>query len=199
LRSLSPYGFAVRTRLITGYRIDDWIAFYKRGLAHIVALNRRGVRLREELTAIALQKMFAPSGASYVDLQSPAGVGIGALVYNYDGKIYGSDEGRMLAEMGDDSFCLGSVDSETFRSVMTNDVLHGILEDSLPESAPMCADCGFLPWCGADPTFHRATQHDIVGHKAFSVFCTKQMAVLRHLVTLLEDDPDARRVLMSWL
>jgi His-Xaa-Ser system radical SAM maturase HxsB len=199
LRSLSPYGFAIRTRLVRGYDIADWLAFYQRGLAHILDLNRRGVPLREELAAIALQKMFSPSGAAYVDLQSPAGIAIGAMVYNYNGKIYGSDEGRMLAEMGDDSFCLGSLDDETFASVMTNDTLQGMLEDSLPESAPMCADCAFLPWCGADPTFHQATQRDVVGHKAFSAFCAKQMAVLRHLVTLLEDDPDARRVLMSWI
>jgi uncharacterized protein len=199
LRSLSPYGFAVRTRLVRGYDVAEWLAFYRRGLAHILALNRRGVRMREELAAILLQKMFTPAGASYVDLQSPAGVGIGALVYNYDGKVYASDEGRMLAEMGDDSFCLGSLDRETFTSVMTDDRLQGILEDSLPESAPMCSDCGFLPWCGADPTFHRATQRDVVGHKAFSAFCAKQMGVLRHLVTLLEDDPTARRILMSWV
>lgn len=198
LRSLSPYGFAIRTRLIRGYDTAAWIAFYQRGLAHILAWNRRGVRLREELAAIALHKMFAPGGSSYVDLQSPAGVAIGALVYNYDGKIYGSDEGRMLAEMGDSSFCLGSLDDRTFASVMLDDDLQAVLEDSLPESAPMCSDCGFLPWCGADPSFHRATQRDVVGHKAFSAFCARQMAVLRHLVTLLEDDPDARRILTSW-
>jgi radical SAM protein with 4Fe4S-binding SPASM domain len=199
LRSLSPYGFAVRTRLVAGYDITGWIEFYLRGLGHILELNRRGVRLREELAAILLHKLVAPSGASYVDLQSPAGIAIGALVYNYNGKIYGSDEGRMLAEMGDETFCLGSLDDETFASVMTNDRLLGILEDSLPESAPMCADCAFVPWCGADPAFHQATQHDVVGHKAFSAFCAKQMAVLRHLVTLLEDDREARHILMSWV
>lgn len=199
LRSLSPYGFAVRTRLVRGYDIADWITFYQRGLGHVLALNRRGIPMREELTSIALQKMFAPAGSSYVDLQSPAGIAIGALIYNYNGKIYGSDEGRMLAEMGDESFCLGDLDSETFASVMMNDTLHDILETSLPESAPMCSDCGFLPWCGADPTFHRATQLDVVGHKAFSAFCAKQMAVLRHIVTLLEDAPEARRVLMGWV
>lgn len=199
LRSLSPYGFAVRTRLVRGYDVAAWLEFYRRGLTHILELNRRGVRLREELTCMLLQKMLTPSGSSYVDLQSPAGIAIGALVYNYDGKIYASDEGRMLAEMGDHSFCLGSVEDRSFASVMTSDELLGMLEDSLPESAPMCADCAFLPWCGADPTFHQATQRDVVGHKAFSAFCTKQMAVLRHIVSLLEDDPEARRILTSWV
>jgi uncharacterized protein len=199
LRSLSPYGFAVKTRLVRGYDMDDWIEFYQRGLRHVLELNRRGIALREELTALLLQKMFAPSGAAYVDLQSPAGVGIGALVYNYDGKIYGSDEGRMLAEMGDDSFCLGSLEDASFASLLGHDVLLEMLEDSLPESAPMCADCAFVPWCGADPAFHRATQQDFVGHKAFSAFCAKQIAVSKHVVRLLEDEPESRRILMGWL
>jgi uncharacterized protein len=199
LRSLSPYGFAVRTSLVRRYGVDDWIDFYKRGLAHVLELNRRGVPMREDLTSILLQKMVLPGGASYVDLQSPAGIGIGAIVYNYDGNVYASDEGRMLAEMGDRSFCLGSLNDATFESIMTNDALLGALEDSLLESAPMCSDCAFLPFCGADPVFHAATQRDIVGHKAFSAFCAKQMAVLRHVITLLEDDPDARRVLLDWV
>ena len=105
----------------------------------------------------------------------------------------------MLAEMGDESLCLGSLDDQSFASVMANDHLLGLLEDSLPESAPMCADCAFVPWCGADPAFHQATQKDLVGHKAFSAFCAKQMAVSRHLVTLLEDDPEARRTLLRWI
>ena len=45
-----------------------------------------------------------------MDLTSPAGIGIGGLVYNYDGNIYASDEGRMLAEMKDNTFLLGTVD-----------------------------------------------------------------------------------------
>jgi uncharacterized protein len=199
LRSLSPYGFAVRTSLVRRYDVDDWVEFYKRGLEHVLELNRRGVSLREDLTSILLQKMFLPAGASYVDLQSPAGIGIGALVYNYDGNVYASDEGRMLAEMGDRSFCLGHLDHETFESILTNDTLLGALEESLCESAPMCADCAFLPFCGADPVFHAATQRDLVGHKAFSAFCAKQMAVLRHVIALLEDNPEARRIMTSWV
>jgi hypothetical protein len=53
--------------------------------------------------------------------------------------------------------------------------------------------------CGADPVFHAATQRDLVGHKAFSAFCAKQMAVLRHLIALLEDDPDSARILRGWV
>jgi sulfatase maturation enzyme AslB (radical SAM superfamily) len=83
--------------------------------------------------------------------------------------------------------------------MMTSDRLLGYLTDTMLEGCPQCSDCVFLPYCGADPVFHVATQGDAVGHKARSTFCEKQMAVLRHLVALLEDDPEAREVLLGWL
>ena len=199
LRSLSPYGFAARSRSLQRYRASDWMAFYRRGLAHVLQLNRQGIAFREEQTAILLQKMFAPNGSGYVDLQSPAGLGIGALVYNYDGSVYASDEGRMLAEMGDHSLRLGSVDDASFDRLVTHPSLVELLEGTLLESAPMCSDCPFLPFCGADPAFHLATGGEAVGHKAWSAFCEKQMAMLHHVIALLEDDPEARAILLGWV
>lgn len=199
LRSLSPYGFAVRTSLVRKYDVEGWLDFYRRGLAHVLELNRRGIPFREEYTGIVLQKMFSPRGSAYVDLQSPAGIGIGAIVFNYDGSVYASDEGRMLAEMGDHSFRLGHLDTDSYESLMTSEALLGPLESSLLESSPMCTDCPFLPYCGADPVFHTATQKDAVGHKAFSAFCKKQMGVVRHIMTLLEDEPDAAHILRGWV
>lgn len=199
LRSLSPYGFAAKS-LVRRYSVHDWVAFYKRGLAHVLELNRRGTPFREEFTAILLHKMVSPSGTGYVDLQSPAGLGIGALVYNYDGAIYASDEGRMLAEMDDQEFRLGHLDdAESFAALVTGEALVSVLDATLLESAPMCSDCPFLPFCGADPAFHKATLGDVVGHKALSAFCTKQMEVLAHLIGLLEDDPSARDTLLGWI
>jgi His-Xaa-Ser system radical SAM maturase HxsB len=198
LRSLSPYGFAVRTSLLRRCTVDDWLDFYKRGLAHILRINRDGYPLREEFTSIVLQKMFSPMGARYVDLQSPAGIGIGAVVYNYDGGVYASDEGRMLAEMGDQSFRLGHLDTDTYEAMLGSETLLAPLDETMLEGAPMCSDCPFLPYCGADPVFHKATQGDTLGHKAFSDFCKKQMGVFRHVIGLLEDDPVARALLLDW-
>ena len=199
LRSLSPYGFAVKTSLIRRYSVGDWVRFYIEGLQHILELNRRGYAMREEYAAVLLQKMLGLGGSGYIDLQSPAGLGIAGIVYNYDGAIYASDEGRMLAEMGDHTFRLGHLDQDTFESVMTNPALISMLEDTMLEGVPMCSDCAFLPYCGSDPVFHRATQGDLVGHKAFSAFCQKQMAVLSHLIARMEDDPSARSIFEGWV
>lgn len=199
LRNLSPYGFAVRKSLMQRYDTNDWVEFYKRGLARVLDANRAGHRMREEYTSILLQKILSTEGSRYVDLQSPAGMGIAVLVYNYDGAVYASDEGRMLAEMGDQSLRLGHMDTDSYEAMMTSDALLGPLSESMPEGVPMCSDCAFLPYCGADPAFHRATQGDAVGHKAFSAFCAKQMAVLRHVLGLLEGESDARDILLGWV
>src|SRR6185503_14476064 len=105
-------------------------------------------------TALMLQRIFSPFGTGYVDLQSPAGIGISGIVYNYDGDVYASDEGRMLAEMGDKSFRLGNVATDRYEDMLLSDQLLDPLQQSLAESAPLCADCAFVPYCGSDPVYH---------------------------------------------
>jgi His-Xaa-Ser system radical SAM maturase HxsB len=199
LRSLSPYGFAAKTSLLRKSSVEDWIRFYKAGLAHVLRINKGGYPLREEFATILLRKVFSPSPYGYVDLQSPAGLAIGAIVYNYDGSIYASDEGRMLAEMGDTTFRLGHLDTDSYESVFLSETLLSVLDTTMPEGSPMCSDCPFLPYCGADPVFHKATQGDVVGHKAFSDFCRKQKGVLSHLIETLEEDSVTRDVMMGWI
>jgi uncharacterized protein len=198
LRPLSPYGFAVTTGQIERYNTDAWLAFYKEGLDYILELNRQGVRMRETYSALVLRKMLTPHATGYVDLQSPAGIGISGIVYNYDGAVFASDEARMLAEMDDQTFRLGDLAKNSYEEMMLSDALLNPLEDSIAESAPGCTDCAFLPYCGADPVYHHATQHDVVGNKALSGFCHRNMEVFRHLIRKLEDSPSDRDTLVRW-
>lgn len=198
LRPLSPYGFAIKNSLSHKYDIDKWFEFYKEGLDYILEINRNGYYFTEIYTAILLNKIFSPFGTGYVDLQSPSGAGISAIVYNYDGDVYASDEARMLAEMGDSKFKLGNVHTSSYEDIMLSDTLLDTLELSIAESSPMCSDCGFLPYCGSDPVYHYATQKDVVGNKALSGFCGKNMKILRHIFTLLEND-ETKSILMSWV
>lgn len=198
LRPLSPYGFAVKTKSYVAYDVESWLSFYKRGLAHIIDINRDGRFFVEDYAAIILSKMLTPFGSGYVDLASPAGMGIGAVVYNYDGAVYASDEARMLAEMHDETFKLGNVHADTYEDIFLSDQLLDPLEASVANSVPMCSDCAFEPYCGADPVFHYATQGDVVGRKPTSAFCQRNMAIFRHLITLMEDSADVRRIFRSW-
>jgi radical SAM protein with 4Fe4S-binding SPASM domain len=147
---------------------------------------------------MVLKKMLTPGQTSYVDLMSPAGIGIGALVYNYNGTVYVSDESRMLAEMGDESFALGNVHDNDFAELMLSEKLLEPLETSFAASVPGCAWCAFEPYCGADPVFHHATQGDFVGKKPLSAFCTRNMAVFRGLIERMEADDEVRAIFERW-
>lgn len=198
LRPLSPYGFAIKTKWFGSYQVDEWLRFYSEGLDYILDLNRRGVFFKEFMATTILKKILTPYATSYVDLMSPAGIGISAIVYNYDGDIFASDEGRMLAEMKDQTFNLGNVHQNSYEEVFTSEQLLRPLEESYTRSVPMCSECAFEPFCGAEPVFHHATQGDFVGHKPTSAFCNRSMAILRHLFRLMED-PDKKAILERWV
>jgi His-Xaa-Ser system radical SAM maturase HxsB len=198
LRPLSPYGFAVKTKSYSAYDSERWLRFYAEGLDHVIELNRQGVDFIERYAAIILKKMLTNEDPGYVDLTSPSGIGIGAIVYNYDGSVYASDEGRMLAEMGDTTFRLGHVATDSYEEILLSDALLEPLESSFTLSAPMCSDCAFEPFCGADPVFHYATTGDFLGRKPTSDFCRRNMAIFQLLLGRLEDDSYTRSLFLEW-
>jgi His-Xaa-Ser system radical SAM maturase HxsB len=194
LRSLNPYGRAS----VQEYTSAEWNAFYARALDYIISINQRGVPLREEYAALVLRKLLTPHGTGFVDLQSPTGAGTGVLLYNYNGNIYPADEARMLAEMGDEFFLLGNVCRTSYEDVVFSDKLVAMIKDTMLEGVPGCADCAFRPYCGVDPVKHYRLQGDVIGHKPTSEFCEKNQFLFRHLISLLERNPVARRVLSGW-
>jgi His-Xaa-Ser system radical SAM maturase HxsB len=199
LRPLSPYGFAIKTKQFDRYGGREWLKFYERGLRYILDINKAGRHFPEFYASLLLKRILSDVPIGYVDLRSPAGIGLGALVYNYDGKVFASDEGRMLAEMGDRTFELGDLATDDYRSLILSDKLIELVGGSLAQCSPECASCAFEPYCGSDPVYHHATQGDPVGIKPLSEFCARQKSVLRLLIELLEDSPDDAAILRGWV
>lgn len=199
LRPINPYGFASSAGAMTSYSAAEWLEFYRNALDYIIGLNLKGIRIREDYTALLLRRMLTPFGTGFVDLQSPAGIGIAAILFNHDGRVYPSDESRMLAEMGDYAFCLGNLLSDSYEDMMLSDVLVDTLSQTMTECVPGCTDCGFQPYCGADPIRHYRLQRDVVGYKPTSEFCERHMSLFRHLIGIMEAQDDRAEVLMRWL
>lgn len=200
LRPISPYGFAIKTRHRTGYEMGRFLEFYKKGLAHVLKVNRGGYRIAEVYTQILLTKILTPHGTRYVDMQSPAGEAWNVLVYNYDGDVYASDESRMLAEMHDRTFRLGNVHKDTRRSIFTGDPALQMFQASCTQALAGCSDCAFQSYCAADPVYHYSTQGDMYGNRPTSGFCTRNMEVIRELFSIIEEnDRDTMRILWSWI
>lgn len=198
LRALSPYGFAIKTKKFMAYDAERWFEFYKEGLDYIIDLNKNGVDFTEQYSAIILSKMLNPVDTGFVDLMSPSGAGIAAIVFNYDGYVYPSDESRMLAEMGDYSFRLGHLLRNSYEEIILSDALLDALESTFTQSVPMCVDCAFEPYCGADPVYHHAIHGDVVGRKPESAFCQKNMMLFKHLISLMETDKETKALFLKW-
>lgn len=199
LRQLSPYGFAVKTKTFASYDADEWLRFYKEGLDYIIKLNLGGERFVEQYAAVILTKMLTPFSPGYVDLMNPSGIGIKVLVYNYDGDVYASDEARMLAEMGDQKFRLGNVHHHAYDQIIFSDALLNPIDQAFSSSVPMCSDCAFEVYCGAEPVFHYATQGNYVGLKPTSAFCARNMEIFRFLIETMDAHPEIEAVLRSWV
>ena len=198
LRPLSPFGFAIKTKQYHRYDVKKWLRFYERGLRRILDINRAGTPFREFYAALILTRMLTDRPIGYVDLRSPAGIGIGALVYNYDGSVFASDEGRMLAEAGDTTFRLGHVNEDNYKSLILSDRLVEAISSSLTQCAPECSTCVFESHCGADPVYHHATQGDALGIKPLSAFCARQKGIMTLLLDILESSPEDAAVLRQW-
>ena len=199
LRPISPYGFAVRSDKKNKYATDAFLTFYKTALAHILDLNVRGIRFREDYTTIILRKILTPFPIGYVDLQSPAGLINSVVVFNYDGYIYASDEARMLAEMNDTTFRLGHLDTHSYQQIFYGEKARSIAAVWSNEALAGCSECAFQPYCGADPVLHHATQGDMYGHRPTSVFCQKNMEIIRYLFELMDLDPRIERIFRGWV
>jgi uncharacterized protein len=200
LRSISPYGFAIRSKRKTGYHMDRFVSFYRRGLEYILKINRAGTPFAEVFAKLILTKILTPFATGFVDLQSPPGLGISAVSYNYDGSVYASDESRMLAEMGDTRFRLGDVHTNSYEEIFFGSRLEEAIRCGIVESLPGCADCAFQNYCGADPVFHYASQGDPIGHRPTSAFCHRNMSIFHYLFSLIgRNDPDVDRIFFAWI
>jgi len=198
LRYLSPYGHAIKTGSHAKYDNQRWMKFYFEGLNYIIELNKSGVNLTEAMASTYLKKMLTNEPTTFVDMSTPTGAGLGALVYNYDGDVYSSDEGRMLKEMGDQTFKLGSVSTHNYRDLMLTDVILDATEQSFAPSAPMCSDCSLEPFCGSDATVHHTLQGDFVGYKPESPFCERTMTIVPYLMKKYSEDEFCRDLFTRW-
>lgn len=198
LRSISPYGFALKTERLIGYSMKDFLGFYTEALDYIIELNKKGIWLVETFTQNLLVRMLTPFSTGYVDLQSPAGAGTGVVVYNYDGDVYASDEARMLAEMNDQRFKLGNVHADSYEAIFGGEIVRELISSTNIESVPICDDCAFQPFCGADPVFHYATQGDLAGYIPSSDFHQKHFFIFKHLLKLYHADQETRQIFHRW-
>ncbi|HPW96752.1 MAG TPA: His-Xaa-Ser system radical SAM maturase HxsB [Paludibacteraceae bacterium] len=199
-RSLNPYGFAKRDKHKIAYAISDFIENYKEGLMYIIDLNLKGTYFVEGYAELLLKRILTPFATGFVDLQSPAGVGIAGAIYDYNGNVYVSDEARMMASVNNQYFKMGNVNENTYQEMFNGDFLRNIIANSCTECLSTCAECAYQPFCGADPVRNFSEQGDIVGHRPTSEMCRKTKEIITFLLELIKkNDSKINQVFWSWI
>jgi His-Xaa-Ser system radical SAM maturase HxsB len=199
LRPIDPFGFADRTRLRLEYPRSAYLEFYRNAVDYMLELSRQGVQILERYAAIFLTKILRGEDPNFLDLRSPAGAGIGQLAYNYDGKLFTCDEGRMLHEMGDDRFYLGDVRTADYRAVVGHETVRAMVLASNLDGQPDCVNCTYQPYCGTIPTFNHKNQGSIFGRMRESSVCAVHKGIQDYLFEkLAEGRPDVLAAFDRW-
>lgn len=198
LRPLTPLGKAYAGWDSIGYTAESFVQFYKRAFNELIRINKTGVYIKESHAGIFLKKMQGMM-LNYMELRSPCGAGIGQLAYYSDGNIFTCDEGRMLYEMGNNAFQLGSVFSDSYSDLIQNATCRATCASSVLETIPSCCDCAYQPYCGTCPVVNYATTGDLIEKSPKGYRCQIYSGILDTLFeALLEEDPETIQTLLMW-
>ncbi|MBI5489703.1 MAG: His-Xaa-Ser system radical SAM maturase HxsB [Deltaproteobacteria bacterium] len=197
LRPLNPFGMGKRIWQREGYTADEFLRFYLEALDYIIELNRQGVEMMEKMASLMLTRILTDKDPNYADLRSPCGAGIGQLAYNYDGRVYTCDEGRMVGAMGDDLFCIGDVHKNSYAEIAAHPGVQSLCVASCLECLPGCADCAYAPYCGVCPVYNYVEQGDLVARCPGNDRCRIQMGMFDHLFRRLSE-PGMEELLLRW-
>ncbi len=199
LRPVDPFGFAGKTQDKVEYERSRYMTFYREALDYILDLNQQGTRVMERYAAIFLTKILTGEDPNFLDIRSPGGAGIGQLTFNYDGAVYTSDEGRMLAETGDDTFRIGHVQDARYRDLIMHDTVRSLVLASNLDGQPDCVSCTYNPYCGNKPEHSYRTQGSIFGRMRESDICAVHKGIQDVLFEkLLVDDGPTRETFCRW-
>lgn len=200
LRPLTPLGMADSSWKSVGYTSDEFMAFYREAFDYIMQLNLNGFYFSELHASYFLKKIFYNYADNYMELRSPCGAGVGQMSYYYDGNVYTCDEGRMLSEMGDDSFLLGNVCCDSFNAAVSSPVCAAVCKSSIVESLPKCSQCVYQPYCGICPVVNYASTNNLYEKNSKDFRCSVYKGIMDILFEIIEENDENKiNVLKSWI
>lgn len=198
IRPLTPLGCAKDRWETIGYTPEEYIDFYRHVIDYMIELCKSGTFVVELTASTYLTRIMNGESVGHTEFRSPCGAGVGQIAVNYDGSVYTCDEGRMMANMGDDIFKIGTVDS-SYKELMESPVVHAVCTASCVEGLPFCADCAFMPFCAVCPVVNYGTEGDLISHEESGYHCMIAKGILSYLFSLLhKNDPSIREIFSKW-
>ena len=197
LRPINFQGFARKRHRESREQGSAWRAYYERFVRAIIARNwaDRTRVLEETYFSIALRRIFQPGADRHVDLRNPNPLGLDYIVVDHDGRVYPTDEARMLSRSRVVDLAIGDV--FTGWQSEARDELN-LASTNLFD--PACERCAFQPYCGRDLIDDIARYGRIDLPRPTTEFCRKHRHLFDFVFRLIyEDDPAVRWSLSRWL
>ncbi len=199
LRPLTQLGKADINWKNIGYEVKEFLEFYKKTFDYIIQKNKEGYFIAEDIAKIFLKKIINNESVNYMELRSPCGGVLGQLAYYYDGNIFTCDEGRMLYEMGEETFKIGNVYENNFKELIESDITEALAVSSCIECIPTCNSCVYSPYCGTCPIITLSQDDNIFAKNPNEFRCSIYKGILNILFEYIEKDDDIKRIFEKWI
>ena len=200
LRPLTPLGMAEEYWDNVGYSAEEFMEFYREAFKYIMEINMKGIYFSELHASYFLKKILHNYSDNYMELRSPCGAGIGQMSYYHDGSVYTCDEGRMLSEMGDNSFLLGNVYENSFNNVVSSPVCAAVCKASIVETLPKCSGCVYQPYCGVCPVVNYAATNSLYDKNSKDFRCSVYKGIMDLIFEILDENDEKKvNILKSWI
>ena len=181
LRPVNFQGFARKKFADISQGATDWLSVYFNALDYIAEKNQLGGhQLVETGLSIHLNRIFKPQSHNYVDLRNPNFLGKDYLVVDYDGKLYPTDEARMLSRIGLVDLEIGNI----FEGL--NEQKVDLLNSRSSNAGdPACNECSFQPFCGVDNIDNISRYGTIDVETLHSHYCITHMGIFKYIFNKL--------------
>jgi His-Xaa-Ser system radical SAM maturase HxsB len=171
LRPVNYMGFARKNFRELSKDIDRWNDFYRQSIEYIIDVNKDSY-FEEYYFSILLKNVVQIHNTGYVDFRSPNFYLQDYCVIDFDGKIYPSDEARMLSRTNHVDLSLGELDGSIDRNKLKDLNWH-----SMNQTESDCLHCTYMPFCGIDMIDDMSRYNRIDSPKLDTWFCRRNMMI----------------------
>lgn len=188
LRPVNFQGFA-RKRHPNSRAFDaQWRDFYDTFVAELIRRNwaDRSQVVEESYLSLCLRRIFRPGLDRHVDLRNPNPAGHDYIVVDYDGRLYPTDEARMLTRSRVIDLGIGHI--STGIDFAARDALNVHATNSFD---PACQRCAYQPFCGRDliDDLSRYGRIDLPRHE--TAFCQRHLHIFDLAFELIFSEDEA--------
>jgi His-Xaa-Ser system radical SAM maturase HxsB len=192
LRPVQNLGDALSKWPELTYNPEEFYDFWVKSMEYIFELNKKGINIMERGAYNIVCKILKRRDPMYVEFMSPTGMGRTALLYNFDGAIYSSDEGRMISEP---VFKIGTVDQEPMEVLGSEDNINTWASSILDLT---CYNSPFRPWGGIHPVKIYQDQGTIIPnintHPEYKIYTMQ----CKYLFKKIAENGFEKELFMKW-